>query len=289
MNTNITINNIGKLCEQYGLLDAREERDLLERLNNEKCSDDARAAARQDLIYSNLRLVMNIAHTRYNRTAASGYNKASLCLEDFILAGIEGLIVAIDRFKLTHKTRLSTYATQWIKLKIRKETYDNDKILRIPEHVIADASKYIDLKAINPEASDEAIRARMNVTEEAFKNAVRALSPIVSLDQPVFDSDSDGNRSLCDTIPDGSLITPIGAMEKTDVAYLVRDVLADLDPLDRELVVARYMGGKNTLADLGSERGISGERVRQRAEKALETMKSNLKKRGITCPQDVMS
>ena len=84
----------------YKLLSREEETDLAYKL---KAGDNS---AREKLICSNLRLVINIAKR---------YSKFGLPLEDLIQEGNKGLIKAVDRFDPLKGCKLSTYASYWIR------------------------------------------------------------------------------------------------------------------------------------------------------------------------------
>src|SRR5262245_1508085 len=66
-------------------------------------------AARERLVRSNLRLVVNIAR---------GYRRCGMSLEDLVEAGNLGLLAAADRFDPDRNVHFATYARYWIKLEI---------------------------------------------------------------------------------------------------------------------------------------------------------------------------
>jgi RNA polymerase primary sigma factor len=104
------------------LLTAEEERALSARV---KAGD---TEARERLILANLRLVVNLAQ-RHQRCGAS--------LDDMIQEGTWGLIRAVDCFDpQTHNTRLSTYATPWIRRGIQVAVEASGQLIRVPAYLL---------------------------------------------------------------------------------------------------------------------------------------------------------
>src|SRR5438874_11904067 len=81
------------------------------------------AEAREQMINSNLRLVVTIAHD---------YANLGLPLLDLISEGNIGLTKAVERFDPTKGAKLSTYAAWWIKQAIKRALADQGKTTRAP-------------------------------------------------------------------------------------------------------------------------------------------------------------
>src|SRR5438046_3871375 len=106
---------------QSKLLTIKEEIVLAKRI---KRGD---AKAREEMIKSNLRLVVKIARD---------YEDYGLPLLDLINEGNMGLMKAVERFDPRKGAKLSTYASWWIKQSIRRALANQSKTIRLPVHVV---------------------------------------------------------------------------------------------------------------------------------------------------------
>ena len=77
------------------------------------------AAAREELIAGNLRLVLSVIQ----RFAGRGEN-----MDDLFQVGCVGLIKAVDNFDITQEVRFSTYGVPMISGEIRRYLRDNSAI-----------------------------------------------------------------------------------------------------------------------------------------------------------------
>jgi len=101
----ITIKEYLKQIDEVPLLTMEQEQSLGTRIIQQ--SDPL---AREQLVRSNLRLVVSIAKK---------YSRRGMGLGDLIEEGNIGLIKAVDYFDPTRGTRFSTYAAWWIKESIK--------------------------------------------------------------------------------------------------------------------------------------------------------------------------
>src|SRR4029434_6991591 len=83
------------------------------------------AAAKQRLIETNLRLVVQMARRYRNR---------GLPLPDLIEEGNLGLLRAVDKFEPERGTRFSTYATWWVRQAVARALANQSRTIRLPVH-----------------------------------------------------------------------------------------------------------------------------------------------------------
>src|SRR6476659_10660497 len=109
------------------LLTADEEKQLARRIIHQQD-----AAARERMVRSNLRLVVNIAKHYVNR---------GLSLPDLIEEGNIGLLKAVEGFDTDNGSRFSTYASWWIKQAIKRALINSVQPIHIPAYMVEMMSK----------------------------------------------------------------------------------------------------------------------------------------------------
>jgi RNA polymerase primary sigma factor len=102
--------------------------------------------AREMLVLANQGLVVLVA-SKYKWAVTTGYT-----FEDLVQEGNIGLMMAIDRFNIKKRVRLSTYAMLWIKQKIYRALAERGRLVHIPTSVQCKFFKTVDALKKNPDA-----------------------------------------------------------------------------------------------------------------------------------------
>ncbi len=142
--------------------------------------------ARDQLVQSNLRLVLSIVQRFGNR----GENP-----DDLFQVGCIGLLKAIDNFDLSMNVRFSTYAVPMIIGEIRRYLRDNNAI-RVSRSVRDVAYKALSArdeltaqKGVEPKMQEIAERLSLPASQVVF--ALDAIAEPVSLFEPIFNDGGD--------------------------------------------------------------------------------------------------
>lgn len=254
---------------EYPLLTADEEKKLAYRYR------DGDLDAREILINSNLRLVVNLS---------KNYNNSHMEIMDLVSEGVMGLMQAVDKFNPDLGYRFSTCATPWIKQAITKAIIDKGRSIRTPAHIYQQLAKYrqaiIELTTEeNPNPSVADIAKFMGISEERVGELEGWRYDTVSLSTPIGD---DGEETLEDMQADGAE-TPQAYTERMIMKDRIQEGIAKLKPRTQTIVKMRFGLGvkgdpaeyfeEHTLEEIGAYLSLTRERVRQVLKDALAELK----------------
>lgn len=245
----------------YEILKKDEEIELLKKA---KAGDNE---AKNKLIVSNLRLVVNVAKNYVNR---------GLSLIDLISEGNFGLIYAIEKFDMNKGFRFSTYAVWWIKQSITKAIICKGRGIRIPSYkydLLSKVNRYV-LKRVREYGvypTVDEISEELEIEKEKIEEIMVAFQDPMSLSMSIGD-----DIRLEDVIADGEDNTLedsiIEEIQRSEVRQIVK-VLADRE---KQILKLRFgLDGEeiHTLEEIGQTFNITRERVRQIEKKTLHKLK----------------
>lgn len=252
---------------ETSLLSAKEERELARQIEQ----GDVRA--RDRMVRANLRLVVNIAR---------GYVGKGLSLQDLIEEGNLGLLRAVEGFDPDMGTRFSTYASYWIKQSIKRALINSAKTIRIPAYMVELLSKWRRGSArLNEELgrtpTAEEVARVLGVPKKKLsiiKKAIQVYNSAPQSDQ------TDAGWSLGEMVMDERLKAPDEELLDHDVLSTVLELLETLE--SREATVLRMRFGlglpqSHTLKEIGTQLGLTRERVRQIETEALAKLADGLR------------
>lgn len=187
--------------------------------------------SKNQLIERNLRLVVSRAKKLVNR---------GLEFEDLIQEGNIGLMKAIDKYDISKKTKVATYATWWIDQSIRRAISNKGKTVRIPTHIeflqtiIAQATQKLTGVLKRPPTLQELADETGEDVKTLEELETRALHEV-----GIEDELSSG-IALIDVLPSDMANNPYILTENKILRERVRQVLATLPPRTEKIIRLRY-------------------------------------------------
>lgn len=228
--------------------------------------------ARELMISANLRLVVTIARD---------YVDYGLPLLDLISEGNIGLMKAVERFDPEKRAKLSSYAVWWIRQTIKRALSNQGKLVRLPVHLGDKMSKMRRValrmgEELGREPTDEELGLELGLAIEKVSELRGVGIRPASLDAPISD---DGLTEFGESVADEEARTPFELLREKDLHNKIDGLLDELDAREKKIISQRFgFGGgeRKTLQQIGSNLGVSRERIRQLENAALAKLRHAL-------------
>jgi RNA polymerase primary sigma factor len=259
----IAIKEYLKEIDESPLLNQEQER-ALAKLVVEKNDPQAR----DRLVRSNLRLVVNIAKKYVGR---------GLNLSDLVEEGNLGLIKAVDYFDPDRGIRFSTYSAWWIKQSIKRALLESVQPIHIPTYMVALMNQWRHVSAelesrLGRSATVERMADIMRLPLRKAKMIHEVINALSSVKDTSVNNDVDEEQAFEEVIGHRHSASPEdGIVAEEEKAKAVR-LLAKMQPRETDILKMHYglCGNKPlSLKEIGKRLDLTRERVRQIQHQAL--------------------
>jgi RNA polymerase primary sigma factor len=248
-----------------GLLNATEELELGRRIQ------DGDYEAREQMIESNLRLVVKIAKR---------YQGRGIDMDDLIAEGNLGLMHAAEYYDPEVGVRFSTYCQYWIKQSIDRLIRNCGKSIRIPSYMHQmvrnwnKAARELECQTGTTPTPEE-IAERLGLSPAKLKHIVEAIRIFNAGPQQAGE---DVRTSLAELVIDHR--SSASGMEAGEELQRLLQLVKDLPDVRARTVLQMRFGldGREpmVLREVGEELGLTRERVRQIESNALQLLREKL-------------
>lgn len=228
------------------------------------------------------------AHLRLAIATASKYRHYGLPVADLIQEGTVGLMEAAYRFEPERDVRFSTYASWWVRAAVQDYVLRNWSIVRtgttsahkalffnlkrLKARMGIDTDRPLSMLSRNQIADEMGVRLK---DVEAMEGRLSGVDR--SLNAPVADESAQEWQDLLiseSPRPDQDYMENVDGAKK---AALIEKAMGSLTERESFIIRERQLREEGvTLAVLGSQLGISKERVRQLEAQALAKLKQAL-------------
>ena len=263
--TNRDSASLDKYLQDIGkedLISIEEEVELAQRIKK----GDKKAL--EKLTRANLRFVVSVAKQ---------YQNQGLSLPDLINEGNLGLIKAAEKFDETRGFKFISYAVWWIRQSILQALAEQSRIVRLPLNQVGSLNKihkaYTQFEQENERTPTESELAQtLKLPDEKVSETLKIGGRHISVDAPFAEGE---DHSLLDVLEnDDSPEADNGLIHES----LSQEIFRSLNTLtERERDILCYFFGlgvqEMTLEEIGSQMGLTRERVRQIKEKAIRRLR----------------
>ena len=222
------------------------------------------AAARQEFIEGNLRLVLSVIQRFIGRGEM---------VDDLFQVGCIGLIKAVDNFDMNYQVKFSTYAVPMIVGELRRHMRDSGSV-RVSRSLRDTAYKALAAKEkltgeLSREPRVEEIAKELDLRKEDVVLALDSILEPISLFEPIYCDNGDA-VFVMDQVAD-----PVNTDENWMEELTIRDSISSLSAREKKILALRFFEGR-TQVEVAKEVGISQAQVSRLEKGAIEQIKKNL-------------
>lgn len=244
------------------LLTAEEEATLIQYAR----SGDARAVER-----------LTAAHIRFVLSIADQFRCYGVSFDELVSEALLGFMEALRRFDPQRGPRLAGYSALWIRALLRRYTLNNRRIVRPPStraarKVMGNVARV--RRTLTQRLGQEPDAAQLAQELGVAASDIEQISEVMSKRDVVCDAlDVPGAYEVPSSSPSPEALVAEQESAQQRAAAITR-ALVQLSPRERLVVSQRALEpAPRKLEDIGSDLGVSRERVRQIQNEAFAKMR----------------
>lgn len=222
--------------------------------------------------YVELRGRLAMANIRLVAHVAKRFRDRGIPHSDLMQEGFCGLLEAIDRFNLSHETKLATYATWWIRQSMQQAVAAGAYPVRLsPRHLRQLAQSQEKRERSAPGSHLDKDGANSASETELMRRIQTATRPTLSLDATIS---SQSSFNLLKTVVDSH---SDDRMDELDSNEVLSKLFETLPAREQQVLSLRFgLGGQSrlSLSQVGKVLEVSKERIRQIQDRALNRLRA---------------
>ena len=219
---------------RHSLLTREDEVSLAQQMESK--DEKIRAAARNRMVQSNIRLAISIAKKYQNRGCD---------FEDLIQESTLGLMKAVDRFDWRRGFKFSTYATWWIRQSVMRHITLQSSSIRLPagaNNLVWRARRAAEeyQREFGVQPTVEELADILGVGSSSLDILLQTSKYTLSLDAPGMMSDDGDAPKLGEMIPGTGADEINDSIDREKIAAAVRRGLAKLTAREEKILRLRF-------------------------------------------------
>ena len=132
--------------------------------------------------------------------------------------------------------------------------------------------------------SKQEIAYRLGISVSRLNSIIKSAQSTISMETPA--NSAEDSSKIADFIVDESTITPDSRVTQENLFHDIRKMLNQLSQKERDVLILRYgldnSGTKKTLDEIGTQYGVSRERIRQIENRAISKLKKLCKNKNLS-------